>query len=273
LCQGIFCSKFKALSAQGAVITDRSISGLPQGVAVRVLTPHRDVRGGMTEIYRESWNPGRRSVQFNAVTSAAGVLRGVQVHVRHADHVVLLAGRMVVGLHDMRPSSPTAMASCLFELDAAEPRAVVIPVGVAHGFYFPAPSVLVYGLSHGWEPAEEIGCRWDCKELGLAWPTSAPVLSERDATAQSYSDSVETFGRAWAALHGAMVRARLRPIIDACHWVFRWPDPEIGSKDEQSPDTALFHPAADRSSTGDAALRDRKRARAERARLRIVRNL
>jgi hypothetical protein len=49
---------------------------------------------------------------------------------------------------------------------------------------------------------EEIGCRCDCKELGLAWPASAPVLSERDATASDYSECVRTFRRSWAALSG-----------------------------------------------------------------------
>jgi dTDP-4-dehydrorhamnose 3,5-epimerase len=186
-----------------AVILDQPVNGLPDGVSLYRLTPHRDARGTVTEIYREIWDLGCRAVQFNAVTSGAGVLRGMHVHVRHGDHLVLLAGRMVVGLHDLRPSLPIARASCLIELDAGEPCAIVIPVGVAHGFYFQTPSVLIYGLSHYWEPAEEIGCRWNCKELGLAWPTSSPVLSERDAAAPDYSDCAELFRQSWAALFGS----------------------------------------------------------------------
>ena len=192
------------------MIPDRSFTGLPDGVSISTLMPQRDARGAVIEIYREGWDLGCRAVQFNAVTSAEGVLRGVHVHVRHVDHLVLLAGRAVVGLHDLRPSSPSVRASCLIELDATEPRAVVIPIGVAHGFYFPVPSVLIYGLSHYWEPAEEMGCRWDCKELGLAWPASAPVLSERDATAPDYSDCLETFQRSWAALYGTSAGEAVR---------------------------------------------------------------
>jgi dTDP-4-dehydrorhamnose 3,5-epimerase len=181
------------------VTTDRPIIGFPDGVRVHALTLHRDARGGVTEIYRDIWDLGCRPVQLNAISSAAGVLRGVHVHIRHADHLVLLAGRMVLGLHDMRPSSSTFRASCQRELCGEEPRAVVIPVGVAHGFYFPVPSILVYGLSREWDPSENIGCRWNCVELGLAWPTNAPVLSERDAAAPSYSDAYATFEQAWAA--------------------------------------------------------------------------
>ncbi len=184
------------------MVMDGSVVALPAGVSLYALTPHCDARGSVVEIYRETWDLGCRPVQFNALTSAAGVLRGVHVHVRHVDHLVLLSGRAVVGLHDMRPVSPTAGASCLLDLDAHEPRAVIVPPGVAHGLYFPVASVLTYGLSLQWEPGEEIGCRWDCKELGLAWPTSGPLLSERDAAAPGYAESFAAFGQAWAAQYG-----------------------------------------------------------------------
>jgi len=65
------------------------------GVVVHDLTPHHDSRGNLVEIFRESWNLGDRPVQFNAVTSAVGVLRGVHVHVRHVDHLVLVSGQFV----------------------------------------------------------------------------------------------------------------------------------------------------------------------------------
>jgi dTDP-4-dehydrorhamnose 3,5-epimerase len=151
----------------------------------------------VTEIFREVWNLGCRPVQLNAIANVAGALRGVHVHVRHADYLVLIAGRMVLGLHDLRPWSPTARASCLTEIDASAPCAVVIPVGVAHGFFFPVPSVVVCGVSHYWDPADELGCRWDAAELNLAWPTRAPVLSDRDATAGDYAAFCKLFTDAW----------------------------------------------------------------------------
>src|ERR1017187_4222945 len=126
----------------------QSMNGLPDGVVVRPLTPNVDPRGALTEIFRESWDLGCRPVQFNALSSAAGVLRGVHVHVRHSDHLVIVAGRMVLGFHDLRPWSPTARKSCLVDIATNAPRAVVIPVGVGHGFYFPEPSMLIYGTSH-----------------------------------------------------------------------------------------------------------------------------
>lgn len=174
------------------------------GVVIHALTTHRDPRGDLTEIYRANWELGCQAVQFNVVTSAAGVLRGVHVHVRHVDHLIVAAGAMTLGLHDMRPWSPSAGRSWQVDLEASRPCATVIPPGVAHGFYFPVPSLHVYGVSDYWNPADEISCAWDCAELGIAWPTHAPTLSERDAQAPRYSAFVESFRQTWRSVHGAL---------------------------------------------------------------------
>jgi dTDP-4-dehydrorhamnose 3,5-epimerase len=109
---------------------------------------------------------------------------------------------MLLGLHDLRPWSPTSGAPKLIELDARTPRAVIIPVGVAHGLYFPEPSLLIQGASHYWDADDELGCRWNALELRLAWPVQSPTLSERDATAGDYSDLVEAFLETWSVVHG-----------------------------------------------------------------------
>ncbi len=179
-------------------------AALPDGVVIRPLTPHADNRGMLLEIFREAWNLGCQPVQWNVMTSAAGVLRGVHVHVRHVDHLVPAAGRMLLGLHDLRPWSPTVGSSQLLELDARTPRAVVVPVGVAHGLYAPEPTVLVYGTSRYWDPNDELGCRWNSPELRLSWPTTAPTLSERDATAGDYPSLVQEFLQAWLSAYGSV---------------------------------------------------------------------
>jgi dTDP-4-dehydrorhamnose 3,5-epimerase len=170
----------------------------PDGVMVLPLRPHTDARGTLTEVHRDEWTPGAHAVQFNVVTSAAGVLRGVHVHVKHVDYLVVTSGRMLLGLHDLRDWSPTYRTSCMITLDGRQPKSVVTPCGVAHGFYFIEPSVHVYGVSHYWDTKDEIACRWDCPELGLRWPATTPLLSERDAAAGGYRQFTDTFRQAWA---------------------------------------------------------------------------
>jgi dTDP-4-dehydrorhamnose 3,5-epimerase len=178
-------------------------NGRPEGVVVERLTPHRDSRGTFLELFRETWRLGCRPIQWNAVTSGPGVLRGVHVHVRHDDLLVLVGGRMLIGLHDLRPWSPTFRASELLEVEAAAPQAVIVPVGVAHGLYFPEASLLVYGASEYFDPRDELACRWNAPSLGLPWPTTSPILSERDATSGDYASFLQDFRRAWSLAHEA----------------------------------------------------------------------
>jgi dTDP-4-dehydrorhamnose 3,5-epimerase len=155
-------------------------------VVVRALSPHEDGRGVFTELYRDEWLVGPRPVQWNAVSSVPGVLRGFHCHVRHADIVTVVAGRMLLGLHDVRPWSPTCGGAQLLDVPAWS-AAVAVPPGVAHGFYFPEESVHVYAASVTFDPEDELGCRWDDPEIGLAWPCTAPLLSERDQHAGSFA--------------------------------------------------------------------------------------
>ncbi len=162
---------------------------LPVGVILTALRPHADERGVFTELFRDSWELGVSPVQWNSVSSKANVLRGVHVHVRHADYLTLAVGRATIGLHDLRPGSPTERLGTTVELDADLPRALVIPVGVAHGFYFHAEhSVHMYAVSHEFDPADELGCRWDDPELDIVWPCSEPLISPRDDALGSLSE-------------------------------------------------------------------------------------
>src|SRR5438034_2304054 len=145
-------------------------------------------RGVFTELYRSSWEPGVEPVQWNAVRSEANVLRGVHVHRRHTDYLTVVSGSATIGLHDLRPGSPTEGVGMTVRLKPGEPAALVIPVGVAHGFYFHEPSIHVYAVSHEFDPADELGCRWDDPALEIDWPCSDPVLSERDRNLGSLSE-------------------------------------------------------------------------------------
>ncbi len=166
---------------------------LPRGVVLRDLEVHADPRGGLAEIYRQEWGLGEPAVQWNLVRTAPASLRGVHVHPRHADYLIVVSGVLRLGLHDVRPGSATFGLSAMVELDGDEPRLACVPPGVAHGFYFPAAATYVYGLSRGWSMAEELGCRWDDPELGFDWGASDPLLSERDAAAGGYAGMAASF--------------------------------------------------------------------------------
>lgn len=176
----------------------RPSAQLPAGVITTPITSHADDRGSLMELFRSSWATGIEPRQWNLVHSAANVLRGVHVHFEHADYLTVASGRMLLGLKDIRRTSPTGGLSAIIDMHAAAPVAVTIPVGVAHGFYFPEPSTIIYGLSHYWNMSDELGCRWNDPDLGIDWPASAPILSERDASAGSCAEMIASFEAALA---------------------------------------------------------------------------
>ena len=153
---------------------------LPAGVELYDLLPHVDERGVLIELWRETWQRGRAPVQWNAVRSRPGALRGVHVHIRHVDYLTLPIGLASIGLRDLRRESPTAGAVAVVKLDANTPEALTIPPGVAHGFFFHETSMNCYAVSELFNPADELGCRFDDTELGIPWPTRDVVLSARD---------------------------------------------------------------------------------------------
>jgi dTDP-4-dehydrorhamnose 3,5-epimerase len=158
---------------------------LPDGVRLRPLDPHEDERGVFMELHRLEWETGVEPVQWNVVRSAAGVLRGVHVHPRHDDYLVIFSGRATVGLCDLREGAPAGGRACCVELDGGSPSAITIPHGVAHGFYFHEPSLHIYAVSHYWHSSDELGCHWEDPELGIPWPMRDARVSARDAALPS----------------------------------------------------------------------------------------
>ena len=157
------------------------------GVGITRLQPHHDGRGCFTEIFRREWNTHINPVQWNVVRSRARTLRGVHLHLRHWDYLTVLEGELCVGLRDLRPESVTHGQVELLTLSPETACAITIPPRVAHGFLSLVPSIHLYGVSKYWDRSDELGCRWDDPQLGIAWPLRNVVLSECDEAAGSFA--------------------------------------------------------------------------------------
>jgi dTDP-4-dehydrorhamnose 3,5-epimerase len=147
-----------------------------------------DDRGVLAEVYRAEWSPESAAVQWNFIRTEAGVMRGVRVHVAHDDYVVVLHGRLCVGMRDVRRGSPTDDLSAVVELGDEELTLLSIPAGVAHGLYSVEPSLFLIGVSSYHDPDDQKGCHWADPDLGIPWPFSSARVSERDAVAGSVAE-------------------------------------------------------------------------------------
>jgi dTDP-4-dehydrorhamnose 3,5-epimerase len=149
-----------------------------------------DGRGSLTEVFRSEWLHDAGVVQWNAVQSDAGVVRGVHVHRRHHDYLVVLDGHADVWLRDIRRESASCNVVERVGLTGLASGGLFIPAGVAHGIVFRRPTWLLAGESHYWSVDDELRCRWDDPALGFGWDLDAPKLSAQDRDAGSFAELV-----------------------------------------------------------------------------------
>ncbi len=152
------------------------------GVKLHPLQVHADARGSFTEVYSDNWSLPIAPRQWSIVQSRAGSLRGMHVHLRHDESLMVIFGSMFVGLYDMRPDSPTQGESMMIELTTQASAHLVFPRGLVHGWYFPEDCTHLQGVS---EPHSQYGgddnhgCHFADPELGLQWPAEPRWVSER----------------------------------------------------------------------------------------------
>ncbi|MDD5296583.1 MAG: dTDP-4-dehydrorhamnose 3,5-epimerase [Rhodocyclaceae bacterium] len=115
--------------------------------------------------------------------SRRGVVRGLHFQVPPKDHnkvVYCVQGEVFDVVLDLRIGSPTYGMVRSFELSADRANYIYIPSGLAHGFCVTSDvAVLVYKVSSVYSPEHDLGIRWD--SVGVDWPVSVPMLSERDS--------------------------------------------------------------------------------------------
>lgn len=166
---------------------------LPSGAKLIPLQMHHDDRGTFAELYRKEWSFGLEALQWNVTHSKTHVLRGIHLHWKHMDYLIVLKGHMTLYMHDIRPDSVTKGQTYVIELKDTLLQAIVIPTGVAHGFYFNEDSTHIYAVSEYWDKEDELGCMWNSPELNISWPTHDLVLSERDQNACTYDAMIQEY--------------------------------------------------------------------------------
>jgi dTDP-4-dehydrorhamnose 3,5-epimerase len=157
-----------------------------------------DPRGFFMEIwqaerYLQAHIPGP-FVQDNYSCSTRGVLRGLHYQLRHPQGklVYVLQGEVFDVVVDIRRGSPTFGRWVGEMLSGDNHRQLYIPPGFAHGFcVLSAVALFLYKCTDFYAPGDEYGLRWDDPELGIHWPVSGPVLSEKD----EHSPTLDTVPR------------------------------------------------------------------------------
>ncbi len=147
-----------------------------------------DARGFFYESYNEAKyraaGVDHRFVQSNVSRSARGVLRGLHYQWPNPQGklVSVLEGEVYDVAVDIRHGSPTFGQSVGVMLTADNHRHFWVPEGFAHGFCVLSEfATFTYQCTALYDAKADAGIRWNDAALGIDWPLSDPLLSDKDA--------------------------------------------------------------------------------------------
>ncbi|NMO96717.1 dTDP-4-dehydrorhamnose 3,5-epimerase [Paenibacillus lemnae] len=150
---------------------------------------HSDSRGLFMESYNEELFKAHgmkyRFVQDNQSLSVEpGVLRGLHYQLgtkAQTKLIRVLSGAIYDVVVDLRKESPGFGQWAGVILSEHNHRQLLVPKGFAHGFYTLVPNTQVlYKVDEYYSPEHDRGILWNDPALGIDWPTSNPVLSDKD---------------------------------------------------------------------------------------------
>jgi dTDP-4-dehydrorhamnose 3,5-epimerase len=114
----------------------------------------------------------------------AGTIRGLhyQLNPKAQTKVVrALTGAIYDVVVDIRKNSVTYGQWIGVILSEDNKRQIVVPKGFAHGICTLVPNTqIMYKVDEYYSPENDRGLLWNDPDLGIEWPTSKPILSDKD---------------------------------------------------------------------------------------------
>ncbi|WP_350238151.1 dTDP-4-dehydrorhamnose 3,5-epimerase [Pectobacterium colocasium] len=165
---------------------------------VKIIQPKvfGDARGFFLETfekrrYQEMLNIDLDFVQDNHSRSSKGVLRGL--HFQKANPqgklVRVVRGEVFDVAVDIRPDSPTYGAWEGIHLSEENKTQFWIPPGLAHGFVVLSDVAdFEYKCTDYYNPANEGCLLWNDPDVGIEWPVTTPLLSEKDKLGKRFKE-------------------------------------------------------------------------------------
>lgn len=133
--------------------------------------------------YKEIIGKKIELVQDNVSLSKKNVLRGLHLQEvsQQGKLVTVIYGSIYDVVVDLRKDSKTFQSWFSVVLSQQNFKQLWVPPGFAHGFVSLENNTIVnYKCSELYNPALEKTILWNDKDLRIKWPTSQPIISEKD---------------------------------------------------------------------------------------------
>ncbi|OIQ00260.1 MAG: dTDP-4-dehydrorhamnose 3,5-epimerase [Zetaproteobacteria bacterium CG2_30_46_52] len=168
----------------------------PEGVLHIEPNVFGDARGFFLETYNKARYmaagfPDVDFVQDNYSRSSQGVLRGLHFQLNNPQGklVQVATGSVFDVAVDIRVGSPTFGQWYGCELSEENHHQLWIPPKFAHGFCVLSETAdFIYKCTDYYRPEDEGGLLWSDAAIGIQWPLSAPMLSDKDKAYNCLAD-------------------------------------------------------------------------------------
>jgi dTDP-4-dehydrorhamnose 3,5-epimerase len=165
--------KVQATALPGVLLIAPTVFGDQRGFFVETFQAERYRALGIDHTF----------VQDNHSRSAQGVLRGLHFQRNHPQGKLVRVSRGSVFdvVADIDPTSPTCGQHVSAVLSDENGLQLWIPPGYAHGFCVLSDVAdFEYKCTQYYRPDDEGGLLWNDPALGIEWPVSDPILSDKD---------------------------------------------------------------------------------------------
>lgn len=168
---------FRETELSGAFIIDLDTRADPRGFFARTFCMREFEEHGLQTFTAQC------NLSYNHL---AGTMRGMHYQLPPAAETKLVRctrGAIHDVIVDLRPDSPTFGEHVGVELSEHNRTALYVPGVFAHGYMSLSDGAeVVYQVSEFYTPGLERGLRHDDAALGIRWPRSVVVISDKDAS-------------------------------------------------------------------------------------------
>jgi dTDP-4-dehydrorhamnose 3,5-epimerase len=123
------------------------------------------------------------------VTNNKNCLRGMHGDAHTSKIVTCISGSVVQVLLDVRKNSLTFGKAFSTKINAQDGLSLLVPAGVANGFYSSEPAIYHYKLSYVGEYIDadrQFSYNWRSTSIRKLWGDIEPIVSHRDLSAEVF---------------------------------------------------------------------------------------
>lgn len=157
-----------------------------EGLKAIKYSAHEDFRGNIYTTFRRQslMSLGGMFDHDKFSHSKKNVLRGFHADYKSKKIVTCVFGSVLQVFCDFREGSPTYLNTHSVTLNHSDLLSYYVPVGVLNAYYVQS-ELAVYHYKYDYvgdyaDVTDQITVAWNDPLIGFEWPTSRPILSERD---------------------------------------------------------------------------------------------